>query len=41
MKFLSISYSYAVIFTLFSKYMNQMNSALNNIFLNYKNEQFI
>ena len=41
MKFLSICYTYAVILTLFNKYMNKMNSTSDKMFSNYKTEQFI
>ena len=41
MKFLLICYTYVVILTLFNKCMNKMNSASDNMFSNYKTEQFI
>ena len=37
-KLLSICYTYAVIPTLFIKCVNKMNSALDNMFSNYKTE---
>ena len=38
MKLLSIGYTYAVISTLFIKYVNKMNFASDNTFSNYKTE---